>query len=271
MVFCVTQVPYLFYLRNPGAPESEEPYNTTSLWTRGPAGKIKYQVVSGHVEVYDSQDGWSTVARSEITSEDQSAVTIRALEKSGTKNDIRIRVSWGFDYDNMVEVITWKMTAYSPIMKTAYPTEDLPYGGSTGYTSIHKYRVFYEQADNVAWGGLQVNEEMDLPHHNSIWPNNWEDISPKPGSTTAYGGDPEPGPGYFEDHLRAWGPHNPQCWAPYDEYGNPCSYPNLEVIYYMNQVWRGGSLTSGRGYPMETPKKMSYRIWNARREGSKGN
>lgn len=228
----------------------------TLTTTEETTGYFYWQVLSGPAELWDpAAQNWASVVSYTLTSDDYGSVQVRATDKSSTLNNIQIRLKWtpASIPEKAVEIITWKITAFAPKMSPLAqneppgPIQDLPIG-TWGYQSNHNYRIVYELDDQAVMPHFNVNE-MRGERVDKL-SNTWPTIEMRNGPTNNLG--------VFTDELKMYGSLNPQTLPP------GCSQ-NPSVVQYKSHVWRGGSIISGNGIPLETPKTMDYRICNARR------
>ena len=235
------------------------------LRTNKKDGYFKWEKLSGPAELAlerDAETWQDTVAEYHSSLDERGRVWVRATGESPELNDIQIRLSWGpiNDPDQLIEVITWKMTAFVPEMKLEeYYTNPWP---DRGYISEYRYAVVHKQDDDAKIPTLKINEHFNTPKVDDL-DNNWPEAQ-MVYKTTKSPDDEEPGT--FEDTLMALQGTAPPFLYPEPQDEQPS--PNPRVCHYENHVWRGGTHTIEYGIPMETPKTTSYYLYGARREES---
>lgn len=224
-------------------------------------GYFHWEVVSGPAQIYDPiLDSWGTESTNLLLDYQYAYVSVCATNKSSL-NGIHIRLKWAphgppiVNPAEAVEIITWKMTAFSPKIipepnTPPGPLNDFPTYYPPGYMSVYAYRTVYEQDSSIMFPYLFVNESRGTRY--DIEPNNWPDIDMNDAQSDLSG--------QFFDILSYYG----WPWQLYPEPLAPGCATDPIVLIYLNHIWRA-SVYTGYGYPLESPKVLYYYQCKGRR------
>lgn len=185
-------------------------------------------------------------------------VIVEAMAPSTAINDVTITVRWGEAQDRAVDIIDYKTTVWTPTMVPAAGVQDYPYGG--GYLSVYEYKVLPALLTGITnlqpiYIGLPVNEAFSGHWDDPQWmPPGVVNWAIRTGNTSTNSA------ACFSDNLAMTDGGPPQ-------HPTPVSPIDLTpVTGYSLQLWRGGSLVSGDGVPLESAKVFTLFLGAGRRQ-----